>query len=113
MKDVAQKGAFDEVVKSTSSLDFVIHTASPFHYNVQDPVKDFLEPAVTGTTSILEAVKSSGHPVKRVVLLSSMAAMRDDTKSKPPFYDDSTWNPVTWDEAVKDKKKTYQGSKVR
>ena len=91
--------------------DFVIHTASPFHYNVEDPVKDFLEPAVTGTTSILKAIKDGGPSVKRVVLLSSFAAMRDD-EQKSPFYDESSWNPVTWDEAARNKRRTYQGSKT-
>ena len=111
VEDVAQEGAFDEVVSSTPNLDYVIHTASPFHYNVEDPVRDFLEPAVTGTTSILKAVKEGAPSVKRVVLLSSFAAMRSSDKT-PPFYDESCWNPVTWEEAAQDKTKTYQASKT-
>ncbi|KAI1617504.1 hypothetical protein EDD36DRAFT_3316 [Exophiala viscosa] len=112
VKDVAQKGAFDEVVKSTPNLDFVLHTASPFHYNVQDPVKDFLEPAVTGTTSILEAIKDSAPSVKRVVITSSFAAINHGSNKKPPFYDESVWNPITWEEAAQDKTKAYRGSKT-
>ena len=91
----------------------MIHAASPFHYNVQDPVKDFLEPAVAGTTSILKFVHEHVSSVKRVVVLSSFAAMRDDSQTPPPVYDESYWNPVTWDEAVQNTRKTYQGSKVR
>ena len=113
VEDIAQKGAFDEIVKSTTNLDFVIHTASPFHYNVRDPVKDFLEPAVIGTTSILEAVEKYAPSVQRVVILSSFAAMRDGSDQDPPLYDESSWNPITWDEAAQDTKKTYRGSKVR
>lgn len=132
VEDVAQKGAFDEVrpsheldarllrsrtdkeqvVKSKPGFDFVIHTASPFHYNVQDPVKDFLEPAVTGTTSILKAIKDSAPSVKRVVITSSFAAINGGSTANPPFLDESCWNPITWDEAAQDTKKAYRGSKV-
>lgn len=31
--DIAKEGAFDEVVK-TPGLDGVLHTASPFHFNI-------------------------------------------------------------------------------
>ena len=34
--DIAQAGAFDEVVK-TPGLEVVIHTASPFHFNISKP----------------------------------------------------------------------------
>ncbi|KAK4945192.1 methylglyoxal reductase (NADPH-dependent) gre2 [Elasticomyces elasticus] len=112
VKDVAQKGAFDEVIKSTPDFDYVLHTASPFHFNVQDPVKDFLEPAVTGTTSILEAIKDNAPAVKRVVITSSFAAINHGSDKKPPFYDESVWNPITWDEAAQDKTKAYRGSKT-
>ena len=100
-----------QAVKATTNLKYVLHMASPFHYNVQDPVKDFLEPAITGSTSILKAVKDFAPEVKRVVLTSSFAALRDDSKPGA-LIDESSWNPVTWDEAVEDKRKTYQGSKV-
>lgn len=132
--DVAQSGAFDEVnldhrpirgatyriafanfsrqaVKSTPGFDFVIHTASPFHYNVQDPVKDFLEPAITGTTNILHAVKNGAPSVKRVVITSSFAAINHGSNQKPPFFDESCWNPVTWEEAAGEPSAAYRGSK--
>ena len=103
--------SFFQVVKSTPDLQYVLHMASPFHYNVQDPVKDFLEPAITGSTSILKAVKDFAPSVKRVVLTSSFAALRNDSKPAA-LIDESSWNPVTWDEAVENKRKTYQGSKA-
>lgn len=102
-----------QVIKSTPDLDFVLHTASPFHFNVQDLVKDFLEPAVTGTTSILQAIKDNAPSVKRVVITSSFAAINHGSDKKPPFYDETCWNPITWDEAAQDKTKAYRGSKVR
>lgn len=49
VEDIAVEGAFDEAVKSIEGLDAVIHTASPFHFNVTDTKKDLLDPAIIGT----------------------------------------------------------------
>lgn len=65
--DIAEEGAFDEAVKSDPPFEWVIHTASPFHFNVTDTKKDMLDPAVIGTTGILKAIKKSAPSVKRVV----------------------------------------------
>lgn len=67
VEDIAKDGAFDEAVKSDPPFEAVIHTASPFHFNVSDVKKDLLDPAVIGTTGILKAVKKSAPTVKRVV----------------------------------------------
>lgn len=128
VKDVAQEGAFDEVsetslqgmyisltkqqaVKSSPPFDYVLHTASPFHYNVQDPVKDFLDPAIKGTTGILKAVKAYAPTVKRVVITSSYAAIVN-VKGHPKVYSEKVWNPVTWEEAM-DHSQVYRASKVK
>lgn len=37
--DIAQEGAFDEAVKSDPPFEVVLHTASPFHFNVTDVKK--------------------------------------------------------------------------
>jgi hypothetical protein len=34
--DIAKEGAFDEAVKSNPPFEAVVHTASPFHFNVTD-----------------------------------------------------------------------------
>lgn len=39
VEDIAQEGAFDEAVKSDPPFEAVIHTASPFHFNVTDVQK--------------------------------------------------------------------------
>lgn len=67
VKDVAVEGAFDNVIKSDPPFEIVIHTSSPFHGNVKDVKKDFLDPAIIGTTGLLKAVKKSAPTVKRVV----------------------------------------------
>ena len=48
--DIAVPGAFDEAVK-IEGLEAVIHTASPFHFNVTDTKKDLLDPAIIGNFS--------------------------------------------------------------
>ena len=65
--DIAEEGAFDEAVKSDPPFEWVIHTASPFHFNITDTKKDLLDPAIIGTTGILKAIKKSAPSVKRVV----------------------------------------------
>lgn len=110
VKDVAEEGAFDEAVKSSPPFDYVLHTASPFHFNVQDPVKDFLDPAIKGTTGILKAIKAYAPTVKRVVVTSSFAAIIN-SKQHPPVYNEEQWNPVTWEEAM-DPSQVYRASKT-
>lgn len=67
VEDIAQEGAFDEAVKADPPFEIVIHTSSPFHFNIRDVKKDLLDPAVVGTTGLLKAVKQSAPTVKRVV----------------------------------------------
>lgn len=69
VKDIAVEGAFDKVIKSEPPFEIVIHTSSPFHHNIKDVKKDFLDPAIIGTTGLLKAVKKSAPTVKRVARL--------------------------------------------
>ncbi|TLD27908.1 NAD dependent epimerase/dehydratase [Venturia nashicola] len=107
--DIAEKGAFDEAVRSDPPFEYVLHIASPVHHKSEDPVKDMLEPAINGTVGILRAAKAFAPQVKRVVITSSFAAMYN--ASPPKVYDETSWNPVTWDEAVT-KRSAYLGSKT-
>lgn len=67
VEDIAKEGAFDEAVKSSPPFETIIHTASPFHFNVTDVKKDLLDPAIIGTTGILKAIKRNAPTVKKVV----------------------------------------------
>jgi nucleoside-diphosphate-sugar epimerase len=49
-----------------------MHTASPFHWNVENP-DDFIKPAVAGTKSLLAAAAKEPK-VQRVVITSSYAS---------------------------------------
>jgi len=67
VEDIAKAGAFNEAVVSDPPFEVVIHTASPFHFNIINTKRDLLDPAIIGTTGLLKAIKSSAPSVKRVV----------------------------------------------
>ncbi|KAI9799610.1 MAG: methylglyoxal reductase (NADPH-dependent) gre2 [Piccolia ochrophora] len=114
VEDIAQEGAFNEAVKSDPPFEAVIHTASPFHFNVTDPKKDLLDPAIIGTTGILKAIKSSAPSVKSVVITSSFASIIDGAQGTRPgyVYSEKDWNPVSEEEAVQNPSNAYRASKT-
>lgn len=84
-------------------VDAIAHTASPYALTVTDPMRDFINPAVEGTLSVLRAAKEAG--IKRVVVTSSFAAVTDFNKGgawREYNYTDSDWNPTTLEEACED-----------
>lgn len=74
-------------------------------------MKDFLDPAIKGTTGILKAIKANAPTVKRVVITSSFASIVN-AKQHEKVYSEKNWNPVTWEEGL-DSSNTYRASKVR
>lgn len=100
MPDVAQPNAFDEVAQ-IPGLEYVQHTASPFHFRFKDP-KEILDPAIKGTTSILEAIKKYAPTVKRVVITSSFAAIlsTDGLADPTKTFSEADWNPNTYEEGI-------------
>lgn len=112
VKDSAEPGAFDEAVRG---VDYIIHVASPFHFKPTDNERDILRPAVVGTKNILESALAYGS-IERFVLTSSYAAIMDYAKgyNVGAIYNDETWSPATWEEALKsqDGGYVYFASKV-
>jgi nucleoside-diphosphate-sugar epimerase len=111
VKDIAQENAFDEAVKSDPPFEGVLHTASPFHYNVTDVKKDLLDPAIIGTTGILKAIKRSAPTVKRVVVTSSFAAILSPN-NHAKSYSEENWNPITEEESTQNPANGYRASKT-
>jgi len=68
----------------------VIHCASPYKLNVQDPQRELVEPALEGTRNVL-ATCARTPTVRRVVLTSSMAAVTDEPDSARILTEDD-WN---------------------
>lgn len=71
VEDIAKENAFDDAVKSDPPFEAIAHTASPFHFNVTNPKKDLLDPAIVGTTGILKSAKAYAPSVKRCVQTKS------------------------------------------
>ncbi|TPX17120.1 uncharacterized protein E0L32_003238 [Thyridium curvatum] len=114
--DITTPGAFDEVLKSSPPFDTVVHSASPFNFRKNSSNLEFLDPAVKGTTGILKSIKAHAPTVRRVVLTSSFAAIVNGGAGKtnpPKVYDESDWNPVTWEQALVSENMglVYQASK--
>lgn len=101
--DITTPGAFDEALKSTPPFDAVIHTASPFLYRAVSSNREFLDPAIKGTTEILQGVQRvAASSVKRVIITSSFAAIgafgQYDDANK--VYTSADWTPTTLDAAL-------------
>lgn len=104
-------GAFDNAVQTQPPFDSVIHAASPFHFKSKDYQKEILDPAIKGTVGILRSIKAHAPSVKRVVITSSMAAVLN-WDNPPDLYEESTWNPITYDQALTGPIFAYLGSKT-
>ena len=110
VQDIAAQGAFNEAVRSLPPFEAVIHTASPFHFNIRDAEKDILDPAIKGATGILQAIAQHAPSVRRVVLSSSLGAMLN-MPNHPEEYNERIWNPTTMEQAVSNFALTYNASK--
>ncbi|KAI0674149.1 NAD-P-binding protein [Trametes maxima] len=96
--DFTKEGSFDEAV---TGVDAILHTASPVGFNADDPA-EMIDPAVNGTLSILRAAASTNGlaSVKRVVYLSSCAAVFDQYSTVPREYTEADWNEADPREVV-------------
>ncbi|KAJ5414832.1 NAD dependent epimerase/dehydratase [Penicillium cosmopolitanum] len=120
VSDFTSKGPFDKIFQGAKKpFDYVIHTASPLRFQVNDIRKEMIEPAEMGTTEILKAAKSyGGSSLKRFILLGSAVSVlnsfEDTTKEGKP-YTEKDWNPVTAEQAIErsDPVLGYNVSKTR
>ncbi|CUA76880.1 NADPH-dependent aldehyde reductase ARI1 [Saccharomyces cerevisiae S288c] [Rhizoctonia solani] len=88
VEDIAKEGAFDEAVKG---VDAITHTASPFHFQAEDP-QMLIEPAVKGTLGILASAHKYAPTVQRIVITSSVAAIVDPSKPSGTVFTENDWN---------------------
>lgn len=72
--DLMKPGSYKEGMEG---CELVYHTASPFTSNYEDAQKELIDPAVNGTTNVLNSAKEVDS-VKRVVVTSSCAAIYTD-----------------------------------
>ncbi len=72
--DLLTPGAYKGAMQD---CQVVFHTASPFTSEVKNAQKELIEPALNGTTNVLQSVNETSS-VERVVLTSSCAAIYSD-----------------------------------
>ena len=113
--DISKLDAFDHVFqKHGKDIKIVLHTASPFCFDITDSERDLLIPAVNGVKGILHSIKKyAADSVERVVLTSSYAAVFDMAKEndKSLTFNEESWNPATWESCQSDPVSAYCGSK--
>jgi dihydroflavonol-4-reductase len=83
--NLLESGGFAEAFER---CDVVMHVASPYIVDVEDPQRDLVDPALIGTRSVLSAADAAG--IKRVVLTSSAAAITDEPENR--IYTEADWN---------------------
>lgn len=112
--DLQAPHALDDAV---SDVDYICHVASPYFLATSDPWKELVLPAVEGTRNVLaSAVKAdaAAGKLKRVVVLSSFAAVNNINKmSRPGYvYTEADWNPITEEQAHSGGSPGYLASKT-
>ncbi|KAG8712620.1 methylglyoxal reductase (NADPH-dependent) gre2 [Ceratobasidium sp. 394] len=109
VEDIAKDGAFDEAVKG---VDAVAHTASPFHFQADDP-QTLIEPAVKGTVGILKSIEKNAPGVQRVAVTSSVAAILNTSRPTGTIYTEDNWNTFSTKEVEEKGKAAAGGDKYR
>lgn len=103
--DLLDDGSFQECC---TGARFVIHCASPFQYEVEDPERDLVEPAVKGTINVLRSARLAGG-VRRVVITSSTASV---LTFKPPSDTSWPWSEDDWNTDTTLEDNAYRYSKT-
>ncbi|CAK4085805.1 unnamed protein product [Aphanomyces euteiches] len=70
----------------------VMHIASPYVMTVRDPLKDLVEPAVTGTANVLTTALAVG--IQHLIVTSSIAAVTD-SPARGKTYTEEDWNTTS------------------
>ncbi|KAI0819665.1 NAD dependent epimerase/dehydratase [Trametes gibbosa] len=86
--DITSDKAFDQAVRG---VDAIVHAASPVRLDANDPL-ELMIPAVAGTSSILRSASVAGSSVKRVIFVSSLAAVLSTSRGTPCILTEADWN---------------------
>jgi len=87
--DLLQPGSFKQCF---TGCDYIFHVASPFKIEIEDPIKDLVEPAKQGTLNVLQCAKeAASETLKRIVVTSSVASINGLSDPKK-IYTEADWN---------------------
>lgn len=79
----------ESITEAMTGCAIVLHVASPYALDVEDPQRDLVDPAVNGTLAILNAAAQT-HTVKRIVLTSSFVAVMGNPDQT--MFSEADWN---------------------
>ena len=88
--DLLRDEGWDQAV---AGCDFVLHVASPFPSEAPKDENDLILPAREGTLRVLRAAQKAG--VKRVVLVSSTAAVISGHEEENRDFNESDWTDTS------------------
>ncbi|TKY89735.1 hypothetical protein EX895_001520 [Sporisorium graminicola] len=97
--DITASGAFRDALQGATH---VFHMASPIPGEGKtDAKRDFLDPAVAGTLSLIRDANHATSTVRKIVLTASIASIMDVARANQGgTFTESDWNPVTYDQAI-------------
>jgi nucleoside-diphosphate-sugar epimerase len=100
--DMTLAGCYDKCIQESQPLDAIIHTASPFNYELYHDFSEYLEPALRGTVEILRSASSYAPQLKRLVITGSFSAIGNvlDLQGNAVVYSSDSWNPITMEQAT-------------
>ena len=87
--DLLKDEGWDQAV---TGCDYVLHIASPFPTNAPKDENELILPAREGTLRVLRAAQKAG--VKRVVVISSIAAIISGHERENRAFDESDWTDL-------------------
>ena len=99
--DLTKDEGWDQAV---AGCDFVLHLASPFPTDAPKDENELIIPARDGTLRVLRAAQKAG--VKRVVLVSSVAAVINGHERENRVFNESDWTDTSKTDYAYAKSKT-------